>query len=428
MLKNSFAPRLLKKVQMQGGARCEVRGVLTRTPQRRASAPTRQMGLFQQPAKRGTDMASISALAPSTAVRDQLARKGGATAARCYQCATCSSVCALSPEDSPFPRRQMLWAQWGLAERLAVDPAVWLCYQCNDCTVRCPRDARPGDVLQAARAFLIESLAFPRALGKLVAGAKATWPILIGGPLLFWVALLAALGLLSIPKEPLAFGDFVPHWLIYAVFFPTAGWVMYVGWVSGRRFWNLLGGGSLLSGSFLRSLVPVLLEIAIHKRFTSCDVARPRRLGHLLLLWGFVGAAVTSGLLILALYVFQEKLPLPLLHPFKLLGNISGALLVVGGAILVVNRLNDKDSTGASTAFDIFFIGIVVAVIATGVLAEAARFAAPAGFACAVYVVHLGVVMTLFLTFPYSKFAHMLYRTLALVHVRMVAAPPSAGA
>jgi len=28
MLKNSFAPRLLKKAQMQGGARCEVRGVL----------------------------------------------------------------------------------------------------------------------------------------------------------------------------------------------------------------------------------------------------------------------------------------------------------------------------------------------------------------------------------------------------------------
>jgi hypothetical protein len=28
MLKNLFSARLLKKVQMQGGARCEVRGVL----------------------------------------------------------------------------------------------------------------------------------------------------------------------------------------------------------------------------------------------------------------------------------------------------------------------------------------------------------------------------------------------------------------
>jgi len=45
------ASRLLKKVQMQGGARCEVRRVLTRTSQRRASVPTPQMGLFQQPAR-----------------------------------------------------------------------------------------------------------------------------------------------------------------------------------------------------------------------------------------------------------------------------------------------------------------------------------------------------------------------------------------
>jgi len=41
MLKNSFTPRLLKKVQMQGGARCEVRGVLgpyAAAPRERANA------------------------------------------------------------------------------------------------------------------------------------------------------------------------------------------------------------------------------------------------------------------------------------------------------------------------------------------------------------------------------------------------------
>ena len=58
ILKHLFSFRLLKKVQMQGdapgthpqdGCRCEA--YLVRTPQRRASAPTPQMGLFQQPAK-----------------------------------------------------------------------------------------------------------------------------------------------------------------------------------------------------------------------------------------------------------------------------------------------------------------------------------------------------------------------------------------
>ncbi|MFI5340068.1 MAG: quinone-interacting membrane-bound oxidoreductase complex subunit QmoC [Candidatus Methylomirabilales bacterium] len=371
-------------------------------------------------------MATLSAVAPSTAFFEELRRRGGATAARCYQCATCSSVCGLAPEDAPFPRPQMLWAQWGLADRLAAHPAVWLCYQCNDCTRRCPRDARPGDVLQIVRALAIEGLAFPRVLGRLVGRAATAWPLLIGAPILFWVALLAGTGLLSVPKGPLVYGDFVPHWLIYAVFFPVAGWVGYASWVSGRRFWTLLGDGSPRSGSFLKHLMPVLAEIATHKRFASCEAARPRRFGHLFLLWGFIGAAITSGLLVVALYGFHTELPLPLEHPFKILGNVSGVLLVVGGVLLVRNRLIDGERAGTSTAFDTFFLTVVLAVIATGVLSEVGRFAFPAELACALYVVHLGVVLSLFLTFPYSKFAHLLYRTLALVHGRMTTPPAPA--
>ncbi len=371
-------------------------------------------------------MPSVSALRPSNPFRQALSRRGGGTASRCYQCATCSSVCALAPEDSPFPRRQMLWAQWGLADRLAADPAVWLCHQCNDCTQRCPRDARPGDVLQIIRALAIEALAFPRFLGRLAGDAARTWPLLIGAPVLFWVAVLAGTGLLSVPAGTLAYDRFVPHWLIYAVFFPVTGWVAYASWVSGRRFWSLLGDGSPRSGAFLTHLAPVLTEIATHKRFASCEAARPRRVGHLLLLWGFVGAAVTSGLLVVALYVLQAEMPLPLEHPFKILGNVSGILLVVGGVLLVATRLRDGDRAGVSTAFDTFFLVVVISVIASGVLAEVGRFLMPAEIACAIYVVHLGAVLSLFLTFPYSKFAHMLYRTLALVHVRMTVSPSPA--
>jgi hypothetical protein len=41
--------------------------------------------------------------------------------------------------------------------------------------------------------------------------------------------------------------------------------------------------------------------------------------------------------------------------------------------------------------------------------------------ALAVYVLHLGTVLSLFLTFPFSKFAHALYRTLAMAHQRLTA-------
>ena len=121
----------------------------------------------------------------------------------------------------------------------------------------------------------------------------------------------------------------------------------------------------------------------------------------------FVGAAVTSGLLVVYLYGFAMY-PLPITHWVKWLGNISAVLLVLGGVVLLLNRLKGDRQSGSSTAFDSFFLGIVLAVIATGVLTEAGRFLFDPATACVIYVMHLGVVLTLFFTFPYSKFAHLL--------------------
>jgi quinone-modifying oxidoreductase subunit QmoC len=136
-------------------------------------------------------------------------------------------------------------------------------------------------------------------------------------------------------------------------------------------------------------------------------------------MWGFVGAAVTSGLLIVGIYLQHLAMPLALSHPYKILGNLSMVLLLIGVALLVGNRLGDAKVAGASNGFDTFFLGVVVLVVLTGTAVELTRLMGDASLGLTLYVVHLGVVTSLFLTFPYSKFAHMLYRTLALVHVRM---------
>jgi quinone-modifying oxidoreductase subunit QmoC len=330
----------------------------------------------------------------------------------------------LSTAGIPFPRKQMLLAQWGLTDRLAADPAVWLCHQCGECNERCPRDARPGDVLQGLRSKVIEVLAYPGFIGRLVGNARLTWPLLLGVPWLFWLLLWAG-GVIEAPAGDRlhAFEDFVPHGIIYMVFFPVAAWVTLAAGVGGMRFWRKLGEEHKRTGTFLSGFWPVFTDILGHKSFGTCEKVSTRRWGHLALFWGFVGAAVTSGLLIYAIYIMKAEMPLPLGHPFKILGNLSALLLLGGGILLSASRSGIHRSLIRTTAFDMFFLSVVVMVIATGVIVEIARFTMSANVASFIYTAHLGVVLCLFLTFPYSKFAHMLYRTLALVHQRVTAAP-----
>ncbi len=361
------------------------------------------------------------AITPSTQFRKKLLERGGDSAYRCYQCATCSSVCELAPAEAPFPRRQMLAAQWGLSDRLAADPSLWLCHQCNDCSSRCPRDAKPGDVMQVLRGLAVEQLSWPGPLAKLVGAARQSWPLLIGLPIVFWIVLLVLYNGMVIPEAPFAYHDFVPHPLIYIVYIGTVGFVCLAMFLSGKRFWALMGEQTKRSGSFVQHLWPVLKDIITHRRFGTCEAAKPRKWGHFALFYGFVAAAVASGLIIVLMYGLKYELPLKQLNPVKILGNVAAVLLVVGGLILLANRLEDQKNAGDSRAFDSFLLGLVLLVTFTGVLTELGRIFFDPQLACTLYLVHLGSVLTLFFTAPYSKLAHLLYRTLAMVHERMTA-------
>jgi quinone-modifying oxidoreductase subunit QmoC len=377
-------------------------------------------------------MASIPVVHTSSDFREAFSKRGGSNAAKCYQCATCSSVCELAPDNAPFPRRQVLMAQWGLEDQLMADPGPWLCHQCNDCSVRCPREVNPGDMMAAVRAMAVESLSVPKFMGRLTGNVRASWPALIFLPIIFWVVLLGATTGLHMPEDVLPmsldgrfhYEELVPHSLIYIVYTSVTLWVVGAMWCSGRKFWKLIGTGQERRGSFFGALTGAVIDVATHRKFSSCDHGVPkRRWGHFLVMWGFVGAAVTSGILVVYMYGLHIY-PLPLDHWVKWLGNISAVALVIGGALLFVNRLKKEDKlVGQTTAFDRFFLMTVLGVIGTGVLTEGFRFVViPVELALAMYILHLGAVLTLFMTVPYSKFAHILYRTLAMTHERMTAA------
>ena len=218
---------------------------------------------------------------------------------------------------------------------------------------------------------------------------------------------------------PLSYTAVVPTWMIYSVFLPAAAFAAVAAFLGARRSWAAWGAARPRRGGLVAGLAGVAADILAHRRFERCGEARPRRSGHLVLVLGFLGALVTTTLLGVAMDVLGIKTPLPQGHPIKLIGNASAVLLVVGLAFLVANRARG-DGAGRTRPFDVFFLALVGVVVLSGVGAELGRLYLPPAAAIAFYLVHLGSILSLFLTFPFSKFAHALYRTLAMAHERLV--------
>ncbi len=78
----------------------------------------------------------------------------------------------------------------------------------------------------------------------------------------------------------------------------------------------------------------------------------------------------------------------------------------------------EAEGNASPTFYDWFLIWEIMAVGITGFLAELTRLAGLGLPAYVLYYLHLISVMMLFLYMPYTKFAHMVYRTVAMAFER----------
>lgn len=342
----------------------------------------------------------------------ELRQAGGGTVKQCFQCATCSVTCELSTDEQPFPRREMLWAQWGLRDKLLADPNVFLCHECHDCTAVCPRGARPGDVLSAARRATIAHFAFPSFLGRWVR-APALVTLLLGLAFVFIGVVIEQTNTLAIPTGRIVFAKFAPGQVLEILFSTVSSLALVAFVVSGVRYWRAMARAGFAPASFFAGLWPTVRQILWHERFKKCTPPRRRLAAHAMVFGGFVALAITAGLAAFKQLVLGEAPPLPLTDPVKILGNLGALSLLIGGAILIRRRVTGEGGV-RSTFGDNLFLGSLYLVGLTGALSEVIRLAgSPSAYW--VYFVHLAFVIFVLGTAPYTKFAHLLYRTLAMI-------------
>lgn len=349
----------------------------------------------------------------------------------CYQCGTCTAVCPLSTADNPFPRKEVVWVQWGLKERALGNASIWICHQCGTCNTYCPRDAKPANVMAALRDYSITHYAVPAFMGRALSEPRYL-PLLFAIPALIFLAILGRLGnLATLPQGHIVFSKFLPVIYIEVVFIAAIGLSMLGAVAGGVRYWKAMGATASGNGRRpRRGLPPTLLAIARHARFSQCSEAPPgtRRThkehmqrAHLAVFWGFAGLVATTASVGVGIYGFGYLTPWPFWHPVKILGNLSGIAVIAALAVFLWRRIADKGAAGKSTYSDWLFLSILLLTALTGFFSQWLRLADIRALAYPMYFVHLLFVFFLLVYIPYSKFAHMVYRTLAMLR------PASAG-
>ncbi|NOZ76273.1 MAG: heterodisulfide reductase subunit E [Euryarchaeota archaeon] len=354
---------------------------------------------------------------------------GGDTVKKCFQCATCSVVCPQAPEDNPFPRKEMIWTQWGLKDKLMKDPDVWICHYCGDCSAHCPRGAKPGEVLNAIRQQSISNYSTPGALTNLV-GSKSFFPVLFLIPALIFFGML---GLKGIPDGQIIFAKVFPQTtFIDPLFGLLALFVLASAGGGSLRMWKDMKAmfPPVKKKSVGGSAVSTVIEIFKHSKFYECIVNRDRAIAHMLTFYGFVLLFVTTMIIATAEWAgvlagielwkpvefngHHSVTPMSLTNPAKIIGNIGAVLLIAGIGLITLNRLK-KDEKGAY--FDWLLIITILGLAFSGLFTELTRLAGIAVAAYPMYAIHLIFVFVLFAYLPFSKLAHLFYRTVALIYL-----------
>ncbi len=357
---------------------------------------------------------------------------GGEDVKKCYQCATCSVVCPISPDNKPFPRKEMIATSWGLKDKVVKSADPWLCHNCGDCSTRCPRQAKPGDVLAAIRAMAIAEYSRPRWLAEAVNDPKKL-PILIAIPVFLFLVVGSITGLLNFRPDlsgGIAHYKFFSTWLVDMHFVPAAIFAVAVFAMGLKRFiadihQNALEEGktdkqTVEVGGFIQALVRVIPTILKHNKFSECTENKERAVAHLLTFFSFVGLFIVTSVVFVILYSSYLLPEGPLhgpwsqLNPIKWLANLSGIALIVGTILMIKSRLNKPDQKSAYK--DWFLVYLAFALGVTGMGAQLTRIAGWAEVTFFVYFLHLITIWFLIAYLPFTKLAHLVYRTVAMAY------------
>ncbi|UCV21207.1 tricarballylate utilization 4Fe-4S protein TcuB [Ferribacterium limneticum] len=335
----------------------------------------------------------------------------------CNACRYCEGFCAVFPA---MTRR----LEFGKAD---IHYLANLCHNCGSCLHACqyaPPHEFAVNVPQAmakVRGETYATYAWPQAFGGLYKNNGTTMALaLAAGLALFLVLTLQVTG--GILHAPLA-GNFYaifPHNTLALMFGAVFAFAVLALTLGVRRFWGEISPGEISGEAGAEAAGNVLqLKYLDGGHGMGCNNADDaftllRRRFHHFTFYGFMLCFAATSVATLYHYLLDLHAPYAVSSLPVLLGIAGGIGLLIGPAGLLWLNLKRHPWHGdvEQKPMDRGFIALLFLTSLTGLLLLGLRDTAVMGLLLAV---HLGVVMALFLTLPYGKFAHGIFRSASLL-------------
>jgi citrate/tricarballylate utilization protein len=351
----------------------------------------------------------------------------------CNSCRYCEGYCAVFP---------------ALERRLSLKPGdvtylANLCHDCRACLQACmyaPPHEFAVDIpaaLTAVRQADYQRYVWP---GPLAAAFKSPWRTLAVALLLGVAATLLGIWhsggfayFFASIEEPGSFYRIIRYEFLVVPGLVLSAYILLVFALGFVRFWRDSRSGPAEKAG------PVAVALAAVEALTlrwqsgggpgcyypSLEApSRTRRVLHVAMVAGFLAAFVATGLAALYQDVFGWLPPYPLLSAPVLLGSGGGLAMIAGTSGLIYLKLRaDPAGEAQVRAMDLAFLVVLDLASISGMLTLALRDSRWLGTAL---FVHLALLVGLYLTAPYGKLIHMVYRFGALVKNRMEVAAEAA--
>lgn len=373
-----------------------------------------------------------------------LQRFGAADVSACFSCGTCTATCPLADNDGTFPRRMIRYAEVGLTDELLSSKELWTCYHCGLCSQSCPTEADPAQFMASARRYAVARYD-PTGLARVLYTRPVVGSAIAVAVAAFFAAFMyAAHG----PRETgrLDLFRFVPeqfiHWtgVTVMVLLAVAGLVGVARMArrtarhEGVSAADLFGDRAALLRAGRAAWQALGVESLGQRRYRAdCKddgpaepLYRRRWVLHALTVWGFLGllAATLLDWGLALIDVKKTGAEVPVWYPTRLLGTVAGIAMLYGVTMFAVNRIRRVNRAASiSTASDWLLLVLLWITGATGFVIEVALYLPPTpAWGYWVFLFHVAVAMELIILMPFTKFAHVLYRPVALFFHALAAA------